>query len=54
MDDAHVATRGGSGGLGGYSPSLLPANKDDVVRWMVANKYDVLRWVIASKDDVDS
>ena len=45
VDDAHVATRGGSGGgVGGYFPSLLLANKDDVLRWMIANKDDVLRW----------
>ena len=43
VDDAHVAARGGSwgGGWGGYSPSLLLANKDDVLLWMTANKDDV-------------
>ena len=42
LDDAFVSM----GGLGGYSPSLLLANKDHVLRWMIANKNDVLRWMM--------
>ena len=46
------SNKGGLGGLGEYLPSLLLANKDDALRWMIANKDYVLRWMIANKDDV--